>query len=195
MVLARSVPLQMKQPAKQQIVCAKSFGREISSLAEMEEAVSTYAARVAEKLREQDSQASRITVFVRTNPFDTQREQYANEFTIDLPHPTAFTPALLTYALKGLHAIYRDGYQFKKAGVVLSRITPLPILQPDLFGEVTLHEHEQEMRLMAIVDAINRIFGRDTLVFAIQGFARTWHMRQSLLSNRFTSRWDEILTI
>ena len=189
------IPLEVTRRPKQQIVCAKSFGRAITNRVEMEEAVSTYTARVAEKLREQDSLCGRITVFVRTNSFDTTIEQYVNEFTIDLPYPTAFTPDLIRHALKGLHAIYREGYQFKKAGVALSRITPLPILQPDLFGEVTLHEHEREMRLMAIVDAVNHIFGRDTLVFAIQGFARTWRMRQSLLSNRFTSRWDEILTI
>ena len=180
------LPLEVTRRPKQQIVCAKSFGRAITNRVEMEEAVSTYTARVAEKLREQDSLCGRITVFVRTNSFDP---------TIDLPYPTAFTPDLIRHALKGLHAIYREGYQFKKAGVALSRITPLPILQPDLFGEVTLHEHKREMRLMAIVDAVNRIFGRDTLVFAIQGFTRTWRMRQSLLSNRFTSRWNEILTI
>jgi DNA polymerase V len=187
--------LEVKRPPRQQIICAKSFGREITSLAELEEAVSTYTARVAEKLREQDSLAGRLTVFVRTNAFDTESEQYANEFTIDLLHPTAFTPALIRQALAGLHAIYREGYRYKKAGVALSQITPLPVVQTDLFGEVSLYEHYRQARLMAIVDAINHIFGRDTLVFAVQGIARDWRMRQSMLSQRFTTRWDEILTI
>jgi DNA polymerase V len=188
-------PVEVKRPPRQQIICAKSFGREITSLAELEEAVSTYTARVAEKLREQDGLSGRLTVFLRTNTFDTDSEQYANEFTIDLPHPTAFTPALTRQALSGLRAIYREGYRYKKAGVALSRITPLPVVQPDLFGEVSLDEHYQQARLMAIVDAINRIFGRDTLVFAVQGITRPWKMRQSHLSGRFTTRWDEILTI
>jgi len=189
------LPLEVKRPPRQQIICAKSFGREITSLAELEEALSTYTARVAEKLREQDSLAGRLTVFLRTNAFDTESEQYANEFTIDLAHPTAFTPALIRQALAGLHAIYREGYRYKKAGVALSRITPLPVVQTDLFGEVSLYEHYREARLMAIVDAINRVFGRDTLVFAVQGMVRDWRMRQNMLSQRFTTQWDEILTI
>jgi DNA polymerase V len=91
--------------------------------------------------------------------------------------------------------MYRPGFRYKKVGVVLSHITPLPVVQPDLFGEVTLYGHYREMRLMAVVDAINHIFGRDTLVFAVQGLTRLWRMRQSHLSRHFMSRWDEILTI
>jgi DNA polymerase V len=102
---------------------------------------------------------------------------------------------LIRHTLKGLHAIYREGYQYQKAGVALGRITPLPVVQPDLFGEVSLVEHYREMRLMAVVDAINRIFGRETLVFAVQGWTRSWRMRQERLSQRFTTRWEELLTI
>jgi len=91
--------------------------------------------------------------------------------------------------------MYRVGYRYKKAGVVLSRITPLPVVQPDLFGEVSLVDHYREMRLMAVVDAINRIFGRETLVFAVQGWTHSWRMRQQRLSQRWLSRWEEILTI
>jgi DNA polymerase V len=112
--LLRSIPADTKINSTKQIVCAKSFGRAITGYIELEEAVSTYTARVAEKLREQDSLCGRITVFVRTNAFDPTSEQYTNEFTIDLPYPTAFTPDLIRHALKGLHAIYREGYQYKK---------------------------------------------------------------------------------
>jgi DNA polymerase V len=192
---ASCLPLEVKRPPKQQIICAKSFGREITSLAELEEAVATYVVRAAEKLREQDSLAGRLTVFLRTNPFDTSAPQYTNEFVIDLTYPTAFTPELLKRARVALQAMYRVGYRYKKAGVVLSRITPLPVVQPDLFGEVSLVDHYREMRLMAVVDAINRIFGRETLVFAVQGWTRSWRMRQERLSRRWLSRWEEILTI
>jgi len=93
---------------------------------------------------------------VRTNAFDTTIEQYANEFTIDLPSPTAFTPELIRHALKGLHAIYREGYKYQKAGVALGRITPLPVVQPDLFGEAPLIEHYRQMRLMAVYVRYNQ---------------------------------------
>jgi DNA polymerase V len=102
---------------------------------------------------------------------------------------------LFTYVLKALHAIYKDGYSYKKAGVELSRITPMPVVQPDLFGEVTLTEHNRQARFMYIVDALNRIYGRDTLFFAVQGIARHWKMRQTMLSGRYTTRWDELVVV
>jgi len=95
------IPLETKRPPKQQIICAKSFGKEITSQEAMEEAVCTYLARAAEKLREQDSLAARITVFLRTNAFHEDAPQYSNSFTIELPSPTNFTPELFKYALKG----------------------------------------------------------------------------------------------
>lgn len=189
------IPLEIKRPPKQQIICSKSFGKEVESEEEMQEAVSTYIARAAEKLREQESLAGRISVFVRTNGFDEDAPQYTNEFTVDLLYPTAFTPELICQALAGLHAIYRPTYRYKKAGVLLSKITPLPVMQPDLFGEVSLSEHYRQDHLMAIVDALNRIFGRDTLFFAAQGIARNWKMKQLRLSSRYTTRWDELALV
>lgn len=189
------IPLETRRPPKQQIICAKSFGKEIETEEELQEAVSTYMARAAEKLREQESLCGRISVFLRTNGFDEEAPQYTNDFTIDLLYPTAFTPELIKQALAGLHAIYRPGYRFKKAGVSLSKITPLPVIQPDLFGEVSLIEHYQQDRLMAIVDALNHIFGRDTLFFAVQGVARNWKMRQARLSSRYTTNWEELVVV
>jgi DNA polymerase V len=189
------IPLEVSRPPKQNIICSKSFGKEITSQEAMEEAVCTYTARAAEKLREQDSVAARITVFLRTNAFHQDAPQYSNSFTIDLPYPSAFTPELFKYALKGLRAIYQKEYSYKKAGVELSRITPLLVVQPDLFGEVSLPEHYCQSRLMAIVDALNHIFGRDTLFFAAQGITRDWRMRQTMLSQRFTTRWDELALV
>ncbi len=188
-------PLEVNRPPKQSIICSKSFGKEITSRTSMEEAVCTYTARAAEKLREQESLCGRITVFVRSNPFQQDAPHYSNSFTIDLPYPTAFTPELFTSALKGLHAIYEEEHRYKKAGVELSHITPLPVVQPDLFGERDLGEHNRQSRLMAIVDAINRVFDRNTLFFASQGIAQDWQMRQTMLSQRFTTRWDEVLQV
>ena len=162
---------------------------------ELLEAVSTYTARVCEKLREQDSLAAQITVFLRTNPFASNTGQYANEFTIDLPHPTSYTPELLKQARACLKAIYRKGLHYDKVGVMLAKITPLHVVQTDLFGEVDLGEHYRQAKLMAIIDAVNRIFGRDTLVFASQGTKHHWRMRQERLSQSFTTRKEELLTV
>jgi DNA polymerase V len=189
------IPLEIQRPAKKGIMCSKSFGRDVTRFEELEEVVATYTARAAEKLRSQDSLASCITVFIRTNAFKKDSPQYSNSFSLRIPYPTAFTPELIRYALNGLKAMYRDGYSYKKAGVYLTRIVPQEAVQPDLFAEFSLYDYYKQARLMYIVDAINKIYGRDILFFAIQGITRSWKMRQSRLSSRFTTQWSEILTI
>jgi len=189
------MPLETERPPKKGIMCSKTFGKEITTFDELTEAVATYTARAAEKLRQQDSLAALLTVFIRTNTFNQTIPQYSNSFTISMPYPTAFTPELIHAALTGLRAIYKDGYRYKKAGVYLSHITPLDAVQPDLFGAFSLAQHVQQARLMALVDAINRVYGRDTLFLAVQGTTRAWAMQRRRLSQQFTSRWDEILTI
>jgi len=172
------MPLTIGQPPKKGIMCAKTFGREITEKDELIQAVATYTARAAEKLRQQDSLTASLTVFIRTNSFNQNIPQYSNSFSIDIPYPTAYTPDLIHAALAGLDAIYKDGFRYKKAGIFLSRITPLDAVQPDLFGDFSLDGHSRKSRLMSIVDAINRIYGRDTLFFAVQGVTRPWAMRQ-----------------
>ncbi len=189
------IPIEAARPPKQSIMSSKTFGTQITTRNEMEEALANYAARAAEKLREQDSRASCVTIFIRTNSFKTGSPQYTNSYTITLPNPTSFTPDLIRSVLYGLKQIYQDGYSYYKAGVSLTKIKPHSALQPDLFGQYTVTEQYKKARLMLIVDAINRIYGRDTLFFARQGISRTWRMRQNKLSQRFTTRWSEILTI
>ena len=189
------IPLEIVRPTKKGIMCAKTFGQEIKEYTELAEAVACYVARAAEKLRSQDSQAASLTVFVRTNYFNKTTPRYENSYSIRLPFPTAFTPDLIVSALRGLKAIFQDGFNYKKAGVMLSKITPLAHVQPDLFGDVSLYDYYRKAKLMAVVDAINAIYGRNSLFFAVQGSSRPWKMRQSKLSGRFTTQWSEILTI
>src|SRR5260221_7604564 len=131
----------------------------------------------------------------KTNAFNKNIPQYSNSFTIHFNHPTAFTPEIVKHALEGLRAMYKDGYRYKKAGIYLRKLSPQSSIQPDLFGEFSLTEHYKQPRLMAIVDAINKIHGRDTRIFAIQGRARSWKMHQFKLSSHFTTSWSELLTI
>ena len=189
------IPLEVERPPKQGIMSSKTFGRLITTRSEMQEALANYAARAGEKLREQDSLASRLTIFIRTNSFKTGIPQYSNSYTVNFPYPTAFTPDLIRSVLYALKQIYQDGFKYYKAGVSLSKITPQSALQPDLFGDFSLTQQYKQARLMLVVDAINRIYGRDTLFFAIQGITRKWCMRQLKLSQHFTTKWSEILTI
>jgi DNA polymerase V len=189
------IPLEVERPPKQAIMSSKTFGRAITTRREMEEALANYTARAAEKLREQDSLASCLTIFIRTNSLKTNIPQYAQSYTIAFPYPTAFTPDLIRYALYGLKQIYKSRYSYYKAGVYLTKITPQRALQPDLFGEFSLTQQYKKARLMFIVDVLNRMYGRDTLFFAKQGITRGWSMQRHKLSQRFTTQWSEILTI
>ena len=187
------LPLEPEPKSKKGIMCAKSFGKEVTCFAELEEAVATYTARAAEKLRSQETLASSLSIFVQTNQF--QQPSYANTYAVPLSHPTAFTPELIASALTGLKAVYREGYRYKKVGVSLTKIIPEDHVQPDLFGEFSLPDYYRQARVMAIVDAVNSIYGRNTLFFAVQGITRSWKMRQSSLSPRYTTQWSEILSI
>ena len=189
------MPLEIVRPTKKGIMCAKTFGQEIKEFTELAEAVACYVARAAEKLRSQDSQTAFLTVFARTNHFNKTIPHYENSYSIRLPFATAFTPDLIVSALRGLKAIFQNGFTYKKAGVMLSKITPLAHVQPDLFGDVSLYDYYRKRKLMNVVDAINAIYGRDSLYFAAQGSTRSWKMRQSKLSGRFTTKWSEILTM
>ncbi len=189
------LPVECEPKSKKEIICAKSFGRDVTELVELEEALATYTARVAEKLRSQQMLAAMLSVFVQTNLFRKDVPQYANSFTIHLASPTAFTPVLIAHALHGLRAMYREGYRYKKVGISLLKLVPEDGVQPDLFGAFSLYEYYRQARLMAILDAINSIYGRDTLFFAVQGITRPWKMHQSRLSSRFTTQWSDILSI
>lgn len=189
------IPLEVQAKPKKGFMNAKTFGTPTESLAQLEEAVATYTARAAEKLRRQDSLATCVNVFVRTNPFQQDLPQYANSVSRTLPFPTAFTADIITAALEALRLVYRPGYHYSKTGVFFSQIVPQAALQFDLFGDYTLSEHVQKIRLMCVIDLLNTWFGRDTVFFGAQGITREWQMRRTMLSQRAVTSWEEIMVV
>jgi len=189
------MPLETHPKPKQGIMASQSFGRPVESLQELEEAVATYASIAAMKLRSQHSQALQVNVFLHTNFFNLHQPQYANSASHTLTFPTAFTPDLIAAAQACIRHIYKTGYQFKKAGVYLTHITPQDVLQADLFGAFSFDEHERKRQLMEIIDEINRFWGRNTIFYGAMGLKREWQMKQTSKSPHYTTRWNELLTI
>ena len=150
---------------------------------------------LAEKLRKQGSVASCINVFLHTNQFHLDQPQYANHASRVIRVPTAFTPDLIGHAIALLRSMYKEGYKYKKAGVFLTRITPQAHLHCDLFGDVTVEQQQKKVRLMQAVDAINHLWGQDTIFFGAQVRTRAWQMRQERRSPRYTTRWQELLEV
>jgi len=189
------LPLEPHSKRKQHIASAKTFSRPVETLDDLSQAIATYTARAAEKLRSERSLAGSISVFITTNRFKKQDPQYSHSASRTLHLSTAFTPTLMRAALDALRSIYREGYSYKKAGVLLSDIHPQEHLQFDLFGAFSLAQHHQHTRLMHAIDVINRLWGQDTIFFGAQGLVRTWQMRQERRSPRYTTRWQELLEV
>lgn len=173
---------------KQSVTCSRAFGQLISTLADMEEAVSSYAARVAEKLRRERLAATVLTVCLTTNEFK-EGPQYSNSLTLKLPVATDSTSDLIRSALQGIRTIYRDGYLYKKAGVILAGLVPASQIQVDLFDS---QDREKSKQLMSALDAINDRWGTGTLHYASSGITKAWKAQFHRRSPGYTTHWNEL---
>jgi len=177
-------------PAKQQIMSSRSFGSPVTTLAELREAVASYVSRAAEKLRAQGSVAAAVQVYIQTNRFKESDLQYSEGLLVPLPDPTDDTRLLASAATLGLGLIFKPGYQYKKAGIMLTLISDKAKRQQTLFDDPL--QRAQSAKLMAAMDAINAEFGRDTVRAGATGTEKRWAMRSENRSPRFTTRWDEL---
>jgi DNA polymerase V len=175
-------------PAKQQIICSRSFGMLTFSLSDLEQAVVSYASRAAEKLRQQQSLAGGIQVYIRTNPHKADARQYQQAVLMPLPEATDDTRQLCQAALHGLHRIYRNGYAYQKAGVMLTGIIPTTARPLSLFDDAAARQKSQA--LMQTLDKINRHMGSGTLRLLGEGHDQSWAMRRNHRSKDYTCDWQ-----
>ncbi len=177
--------------AKKAIVSSRSFGQSVESLEFLSQSVSSYVSRAAEKLRGQNGLAGVVTVFIMTNRFKDD-PQYGASLSCELPEASSNTPVITRYALALLKRLYKEGYRYKKAGVMLSDIIAARDLQMNLFmGKVERGSTE----LMSTVDKVNRSYGSGTLFYASAGIDTPWSMRRELLSPAYTTRWEDVVTV
>ena len=177
-------------PAKKQIMSSRSFGAPVERIEELQEAVASYVERAAEKLRRQGSESGAVYVFLETNRFKEQEPQYNAGKTIPLAVPSDDTRLLIQAAMRGLKTIFRPGYRYKKAGIMLTLLSGKGERQETLFDNPV--ENARSSRLMAAMDAANREFGRDTLHSAATGVTKRWAMRSENRSPHFTTRWEDL---
>nr|WP_298247981.1 Y-family DNA polymerase [uncultured Christiangramia sp.] len=177
-------------PKKKNIAVTRAFENMYSDYNELKERVSTYAVKIGEKLRRQESNCSLIQVFVITNQFRSDLKQYRASISVYTPTPTNSSITLVQTALTGLSIIYKEGYQYKKAGIIASKLTPAKQKQFKLFSEENT-KHEQ---LMKVVDQLNfRENGK--VKFGGQDLGRTWKIKQEKLSKRSSTRLNELIII
>lgn len=177
-------------PARQQIICSRSFGSLVSNLSDLEQAVVAYVTRAAEKLRHQHSIAGGIQVHIRTNPHRENDPQYQRGVLMPMADPTDDTRLLCRAALNGLHQIYRSDYAYQKAGVMLVEITPRASRPRTLFDDV--EAQQKSHALMATLDSINRRMGDGSVRLLGEGTKKRWAMRRENVSRRCTTEWEEL---
>ena len=177
-------------PDKQQIICSRSFGSRVSNLPDLEQAVITYASRAVEKLRSQHSMAGGIHVYIRTNPHREKDPQYQQSILTPLAEPCDDTRVFCRAALHGLRQIFRSGYAYQKAGVMLTEIIPSSAKPRTLFDDVAAQQKSHA--LMRTMDTINRSMGSGTLRLLGEGVSQSWAMRRENRSPRYTTEFDEI---
>jgi len=183
------IPLEEFAPAKQQIVCSRSFGERIISKVAMQQALCLYATRAAEKLRGERQFCRRISVFIRTSPHAVNEVFYANSAGEKLCLPTQDTRDIINVAMRLLDRIWLEGRRYMKAGIMLDDFTPDGVSQLNLFDQDKPQANSAQ--LMKVLDGINQS-GLGHMWFAGQGVNTEWKMKREMLSPSWTTRWSDI---
>lgn len=176
---------------KKNIATTRSFANDITDFLELRERVSTFASSCAYKLRKQKSNCNAILVFINTNKNRKDLPQFRKSIVIKLAYPSNSDITISKYATKALENIYREGYRYKKAGVIVIGIENENIIQQNLF----FNENPKHHDLMNVIDKLNNNIGYKKIKLASQNIDSTWIMKQEHLSNRYTTNWNELLKV
>lgn len=185
------ITLELDQADKKQIVSSRSFGKQVYKLEELKEAIANHVTTASEKLRKQKCITKSILVFVQTNPYKNV-PQYYNSATMDLLSGTSATNKLIKYAFNCLDSIYKEGFEYKKVGIILLDIQKKSASQLDLFSS---HDNSQDDVLMDALDNVNAIQGKGTLKFAACGIDLFWKMLSEMKSPNYSTRWSDLLRV
>ena len=177
--------------SKKSIATTRSFDKPYTKLSDLKERVSSFAFSCGEKLRKQKTHCNSITVFIHTNNFKNADSQYYNSIVMKLPYPTHSSIDLVKFANKGLENIFKEGYKYKKAGVIVNDLTPEHNEQLNLFNI----KNPAHKKLMKVMDNINGNYGKHILKLASQDINKTWKMKQENLSCRYSTNLNEIIEV
>jgi DNA polymerase V len=189
------IPMKDPLETKRMISSTRMFGKAVYTKEELREAVSTYVSRAAEKLRRQGFAAGMLDVFAVTNGRNGEKYSYdphSDHQYVILPRATSFTNELISFALPLVDKLFRPGFKYQKAGVILSNLVPDESVQSHLFEH---GERKNQKTLMEAVDNINFAMRGDVVKYVSSGLKRNWKMRQEMRSAKYTTRWEELYEI
>ncbi len=185
------IPLEEYSMTRKSCCTTRSFGKLLTNLEDIEQAVTTFARRAAERIRSESLAASCVSVFVRTNPFDKKSAYYSNGASRTLSHPTHDSITIIETALLLTKRIFKNNYQYKKAGVLLSGLCDESEIQETLFEK----SYNQNSDLMSAIDAINYRYGRDTLQMASECKVGNWKQKRENCTRNYTTQIDRLLLV
>jgi len=187
------LPLEEIPQLKKNIASSRSFDEPVEAFEILSKAISSYVTIASEKLRKQNSKAGIVLVYLMTNPYNKNEPQYSNYTIYRLIPYTSYTPFIISCAIMGLKKIYKNGYRYKKAGIILTDIVSSYQTRFQLTNdEINIEDHE---KVMKTVDYINIRYGTDTIFFASSGIGKKRNTRCNYLSKCFTTRWNELLLV
>jgi len=178
-------------PSPQKSCCvSRSFSRPIEKIEELKESIANYASRVAEKIREEDLIAQSMSVFVLTNHFNKKEKQYSNSIKLQLEYPTSDSKLIVKRAVEGVKRIYKKGYRYKKAGIILYELHNSSSVRGLLD-----YDKPRSDSLMKSLDEINHRYGSSTLRLAAEGIRKGWQMRREKVSPCYTTSFDQLMIV
>ena len=183
------VDFEVEELKRKSCCVSRSFGKKVESLNKLKESITTHCLNAAEKIRNDEQTTKSITVYIRTSPFDKNKKYYSNSITIDLPIATNNSLELVKTALKGLNRIYKYGYFYQKAGIILSKLRDV---RENEFNLLTPIMEKKSKTLMKAIDFTNAKYGRNAITIAQAGINNSWKMRREHSSKIDTASFDSL---
>ena len=188
----KCLPFEQFSAKKHSITCSRSFGQTITNYSQIKEAVLYFLTRACEKMRKNNLAAHAVTVFIGTDRFRPMPEPYSDSATYSSTYPTDSNQEIQEWTSKTLERIYKKGFEYRKAGIILSGLVPSENLTKRMFDD---ERFQQQHKLMKAVDEINQKFGKDTIRFGRITSEDGWKMKQTRKSQSYTTNWNEFLLV
>ena len=181
------INLETQETKRKSCCVSRSFGKKIESLEKLKESITTHCLNAAEKIRNEDQVTKSLTIFIRTSPFDKYRKYYSNSITIDLPVASNNSLEIIKTAISGLEKIYKYGYFYQKAGIILSKLAESSENELNLLAPIM---ENKSKTLMEAIDFTNAKYGRNAISIAQAGINNSWKMRREHSSKIDTASFD-----
>ncbi|HEX8247636.1 MAG TPA: Y-family DNA polymerase [Pyrinomonadaceae bacterium] len=188
----KCLPFEQFSQKKHTITCSRSFGRAVTNYQDLRAATLYYLTRACERMRHNNLGAQAVTVFISTDRFRPEPEPYSNSATYSSTYPSDSNQEIQEWTIKTLDRIYKDGFDYRKSGIILSGLVPSGSLTKRMFDD---ERFQRQHNLMKAIDEINRKFGKDTVRFAGVQTEGNWKMKQTRKSPCYTTNWNELLIV